>query len=111
MHVTIKIPKINDIKAGKMIILKFDIPAIFKAIISSDRINFKNNMIDEIKKINGNILYIIEGTFKKVNDKGNKIPTAWSLKKFTSSIKLKTIPRAKKPKVTFNMILEYSIKV
>ena len=110
MDVTINMPKINDIKAGKMIILKFDMPATFKAIISSDLMNFKNNMIDEIKKINGNILYIIDGTFKKVNDKGNKIPTAWSLKKLTSSIKLKTTPKAKKAKVTFNTILEYSIK-
>ena len=103
-------PKINDIKAGKMIILKFDMPAIFKAIISSDWINFKNNMIDEIRKINGNNLYINEGTFKKVNDKGNRIPTAWSLKKLISSNILRTIPKAKKAKVTFNTILEYSIK-
>jgi len=29
-------PKINDIKAGKKTILKFDMPATFKAIISSD---------------------------------------------------------------------------
>ena len=69
-------PKTNDIKDGKIIILKFDTPATFKAIISSDRTNLKKNMIDEIKKINGNNLYIIAGTFKKVNDKGNKNPTA-----------------------------------
>ena len=49
--VTINIPKINDIKAGKKIILKFDMPAIFIAITSSDWTKFKNNMIDEIKKI------------------------------------------------------------
>ena len=85
-------------------------PATFKIIISSDWINFKNNMIDEIKKINGNSLYIIAGTFKKVNDKGNKNPTAWSLKKLTSSNILRTMPKAKKANVTFNMILEYSIK-
>ena len=110
MPVTIIMPKINDIMAGKKIILKFDMPAIFIAITSSDWTKFKNNMIDEIKKINGNSLYIIEGTFKKVNDKGNKNPTAWSLKKFTSSNILRTIPKAKKAKVTFNTILEYSIK-
>ena len=34
-----------------MIILKFDTPAIFKAIISSEVINFKKIIIDEIKKI------------------------------------------------------------
>ena len=67
-------------------------------------------MIDEIKKINGNSLYIIEGTFNKVKDKGNISPTAWSLKKFTSSNILRTIPKAKKTKVTFIKILEYSIK-
>jgi hypothetical protein len=32
-------------------------------------------MIDEIKKINGKRLYISDGTFKKVSDKGNKNPT------------------------------------
>jgi hypothetical protein len=74
MPVIITIPKIRDINAGKKIILKFDIPVTFKAIISSDLINFINNIIDEIKKINGNNLYIREGTFKKVNDKGNKNP-------------------------------------
>ena len=51
-------------------------PATFKAINSSDRANLKNNMIDEIKKINGKSLYIIEGTFKKVKVTGNKNPTA-----------------------------------
>jgi hypothetical protein len=74
--VTRIIPKTNDIKAGKIIILRFDTPATFKAIISSDRTNLKKNMIDEIKKINGKSLYIIEGTFKKVKVTGNKNPTA-----------------------------------
>jgi hypothetical protein len=69
-------PKSSDIKAGKIIILKFDMPAIFKAINSSDRTNLRNNMIDEIKKINGKSLYIIEGTFKRVKITGNKNPTA-----------------------------------
>ena len=36
----------------------------------------KNNIIDEIRKINGKSLYINVGTFKKVNDKGTKNPTA-----------------------------------
>ena len=67
-------------------------------------------MIDEIKKINGKSLYIIEGTFKKVNDKGNKNPTEWSLKKLTSSNILRTIPKAKKIEVTLNKILVYLIK-
>ena len=67
-------------------------------------------MIDEIKKINGNSLYIIAGTFKKVNDKGNKNPTAKSLKKLTYSNILRIMPKAKKANVTFNMILNYSIK-
>ena len=85
-------------------------PATFKAIISSDWTKFKNNMIDEIKKINGNSLYIIAGTFKKVNDKGNNNPTPWSLKKFTSSNILRTMPKVQKAKVTLNKILEYLIK-
>ena len=67
-------------------------------------------MIDEIKKMKGKSLYIIEGTFKKVNDKGNKNPTARSLKKLTSSNILRTIPKAIKAKETFNTILEYLIK-
>ena len=50
------------------------------------------------------------GTFKNVNDTGNRNPTEWSLKKFTSSIILNMIPSAKKAKVTLNMTLEYSIK-
>jgi PII-like signaling protein len=69
-------PKTSDIKAGKIIILKFDMPATLKVINSSDRTNLKNNMIDEIKKINGKSLYIIEGTFKKVKVTGSKNPTA-----------------------------------
>ena len=67
-------------------------------------------MIDAIKKINGKSLYIIEGTFKKVKVTGNKNPTAWSLKKLTSSNILRIIPRAENIKVTFNTVLEYSIK-
>ena len=110
MPVTIIMPKINDIRAGKKIILKFDMPAIFIAIISSDWTKFKNNMIDYIKKINGRSLYILECTFKKVKDKGNNNPTPWSLKKFTSSNKLRTIPKAKKARETFNMVLVYSTK-
>ena len=67
-------------------------------------------MIDDIKKINGKSLYIIEGTFNKVKDKGTRSPTPWSLKKFTSSNILRMIPRDKKTNVTFNKILEYLIK-
>ena len=85
-------------------------PAILIEIISSDRINFKNKPIEEIKKINGNNLYIILGTFKKHNDNGNHNPTSWSLKKFISSNKLRMRPNDKKIKVIFNMFFEYSIK-
>ena len=51
MPATIIMPKTRDINDGKKIILKFDTPAIFKAIISSDWTNFKNKIIEEIKKI------------------------------------------------------------
>ena len=64
--VTIIMPKTNDIKAGKIIILEFDMPAIFKAIISSDRTNLKKNMIDEIKKINGKVYISLRVPLKKL---------------------------------------------
>ena len=110
MPATIIMPKTRDINDGKKIILKFDTPAIFKAIISSDWTNFKNKIIEEIKKMKGKSLYTIVGTFKNVNDRGNKNPTAWSLKKFISSNMLNIIPRAKKIRKIFIIIFENSTK-
>ena len=93
------------------IILKLDIPAIFIGIISSDWINFKNKRMEEIKKINGKILYIIDGTFKIDINKGNKKSTSRSLKKLISSNKLIIIPNPKNKSVIFNINFEYSIKI
>ena len=42
-------------KAGYIIILKFDNPASLIKLSSSDCNKNKNNNIEEIKKINGNI--------------------------------------------------------
>ena len=84
----------------------FSRPKFLKAINSCLSANLIKKNCVLIKKINGNISYMIEGTFNNVKKNGTKKLISVSLKKEISSNIVKTKARLKKIKKIFPNVVK-----